>query len=342
MEEQTTKPYADITIGKEKDAIIEITGAITAEILDEHKQIVLKELQKDFEAPGFRKGHVPEAMVEKGTKASFLLEEAANSALRHAYPLIVEEYKLDVITPPDVKVTKLAFGNPLEFTIHVGVQPKIKLPDYKKIAKKIMEEENEPIEIKEEQVNEVVEELRRLRASEGGAPPELTDEFVKSLGVFESVGDFKKKLKENITLEKELELRKKKREELAKALAAAAKFPIPSILVENELVALRDGLYEEINKNGVTKEDYFARVGKTEDEFLNSQREAVERQFKMKMLLEAIAKEEHIEPTEDELKAEAAVLSARYKDVDPLTLLRYVTEMLRNEKTLQFLETQAK
>ncbi len=342
MEEQARKPYTDVKVGKEKNAVIEISGSITAEVLDEHKRAVIKELQKDFEAPGFRKGHVPEMMVEKGTKASFLLEEAANSALRHVYPLIVEDFKLEVITPPDVKVTKLAFGNPLEFTLQVGVQPEIKLPDYKKIAKKVMGEGKEPIEVKDEQVQEVIEELRRLRGQEGGTPPELTDEFVKSLGAFENVEDLKKKLKENIVLEKELELRKKKREELAKELTAAAKFPVPSLLVENELVAVRDGLYEEINKNGITKEDYFTRVGKTEEEFLNVQREAIERQFKMKMLLEAIAKEEHIEPTEDELKAEAAVLSSRYRDVDPLTLFRYVTEMLRNEKTLQFLESQAK
>ncbi len=342
MEEQTKKPYADVTIGKEKDAVIEITGAISAETLDEHKRMVIKELQKDFEAPGFRKGHVPEMMVEKGTKASFLLEEAANSALRHVYPLIVEDYKLHVITPPDVKVTKLVFGNPLEFTLRVGVQPEIKLPDYKKIAKRVMRAGKEPIEIKDAQVQEVIDELRRIRVPEGETIPELTDEFVKSLGAFENVEDFKKKLKENIALEKELEFRKKKREELGRALADAAKFSIPSILIENELIAVRDGLYEEINRNGISKEEYFTRVGKKEDEFLNTQRETIERQFKMKMLLEAIAKEEHIEPTEDELKAEAAVLSSHYRDVDPLTLFRYVTEMLRNEKTLQFLETQAK
>lgn len=342
MEEQNTKPYADIQIGKEKDAVIEIRGAITPETLERHKRLVIKDLQKDFESPGFRKGHVPEAIVEKGIKNSHLLEETANSALRDVYPLIIEEHGLHVITPPDVTVTKLAFGNPLEFVLRVGVQPEIKLPDYKKIAKKVMGKESEETEIKDDQINEVIEELRRLRTPEGGTAPEITDEFVKSLGAFENVEDFKKKLRENITLEKELDLRKRKREELGKELTTAAKFPIPSLMIESELIAVRDGLYEEINKNGVSKGDYFARVGKTEEEFLSAQREAIERQFKMRMLLEAIAKEEHIEPTEDELQAEAAVLSARYRDVDPMTLLRYVTEMLRNEKTLQFLETQAK
>ncbi len=342
MDERTKKPYTDIKIGKEKDAVVEITGAVSAETLEEHRRTVIKDLQKDFEAPGFRKGHVPEAMVEKGTKASFLLEEAANSALREVYPLIVDEYKLDVITPPDVKVTKLAFGNPLEFTLHVGVQPEIKLPDYKKIARKVIEQGDKSIEVKDEEVRGVIEELRRLRTSEGETAPEITDEFVKSLGAFENVEDFKKKLKENIALEKEIELKKKKREELARELAAAAKFPVPSMLVENELIAVRDGLYEEINKNGISKEDYFNRIGKKEEEFMNAQREAIKRQLKTKMLLEAIAKEEHIEPTEEEFKAEAAVLSSHYRDVDPLTLFRYVTEMLRNEKTLQFLETQAK
>ncbi len=341
-EEKNTKSYSEIKMGKEKDSMLEFTGLITPETLERHKQRVVQELQREFEAPGFRKGRAPEDIVLKSTNPSHLLEEAANSALREIYPRIVEDYDLEAITPPEVTVTKLAFGSPLEFKIRVGIQPKFKLPDYKGIAKKVMRKENEKIEISDAQVEELVKELQELRVSKGDAPSELTDEYVKSLGAFDSVDDFKAKMKENLALEKELDERKKKREDIAKELAAASKFSVPSALVEIELVATRDSLYDEINKNQLSKEEYFTRIGKTEEEFLNVQRESIVRQFKTKMILDAIAKEEHIEPTEEELHADGAAGSIRYPDIDPTTLLRYVSEMLRNEKALQFLEEQGK
>ncbi len=339
-EEKNTKPYGEIKLGREKDAMLEFTGSITPETLEQHRKLVIQRIRKEFEAPGFRKGHAPEHLVLKGTSSSRLLEEAADSALREVYPLIVDDLHLKVVTPPDLTVTKLAFGNPLEFTVRVGLYPEVTLPDYKGIAKKIMREDSNPIEVTEAQVEALVKEVRELRAHSGETAPELTDEFVKTLGSFESVDDFKRKMAENLMLEKELERRKKKREAIARELVAASKLSIPSALVENELVAARDALYNEINELKLLKEEYFKRIGKTEEEFLNAQREALIRQFKTKFILEAIAEEEGIEPTNEELEAEVAAVSTRYPGIEPGALLRYVTEMLRNEKALQFLEAQ--
>lgn len=42
----------------------------------------------------------------------------------------------DAIGKPDVQITKMASGNPLEFKIISTVIPEVKLPDYKAIAKK--------------------------------------------------------------------------------------------------------------------------------------------------------------------------------------------------------------
>ncbi len=340
MEEKNTKPYGEIKLGKEKDAMLEFAGSITPETLERHKQCVIREIQRDFEAPGFRKGRAPEDLVLKTTNPSRLLEEAADSALREVYPLIIEDFNLRVITPPEVTVTKLAFGSPLEFTVRVGLYPEVKLPDYKGIAKKVMRNDNDPIEVTEAQVEELIKEVREFRAEEGKTTPELTDESVKTFGDFESVDDFKGKMAENLMLEKELERRKKKREELAKQLVDAAKFSVPDALVESELIVTRDALYNEINENKLSKEEYFKRIGKTEDEFLKIQRDALVRQFKTKFILEAIAKEERIEPTNEELEAEAAAVSSRYPGIEPDELIRYVSEMLKNEKALQFLEGQ--
>lgn len=327
---------------KTKNSEAEIEGEIPWETLDIHKQDVLEELRKEFAAPGFRKGHVPMETFLQHVDEHHVLEDAAERALQDAYPLLIEEHKLDVLGRPEVIITKLAAGNPLGFKVKVGVAPEVKLPNYLKIAKEIVEAEPVP-ETTEEEVQKVVDELRLLR-KEKDAPadaplPELTDEFVKTLGAFENVADFRAKLKENLKMEKENEKTRERREKIAAALGEKTKMTLPASLLDMEAQVMQERLEADLKNAKISMEDYLAKMKKTPEEMLAEHRGWAERQLQTRFILDAIAKAENLAADPDELAMEVHFLRQQHPQTDPDALKRYAETLLRNEKVLKFLES---
>jgi trigger factor len=122
-------------------------------------------VQQVVEVDGFRKGNAPEAMIVKKYGDMIILEEMANLALRDAYIKAIEEHKIAPISEPTVSITKLAKGNPLELTITVPVMPEVTIPDYKKVAKTAIKDD-EKVEVTDKDIDDVLEELRKGRATQ--------------------------------------------------------------------------------------------------------------------------------------------------------------------------------
>lgn len=122
-------------------------------------------VQQSVEIDGFRKGNAPEALIVKKYGEMIILEEMANLALRASYIKAIEEHKLTPISEPQVAITKIAKGNPLELTITVPVMPEIVLPSYKKIAKEALTD-GEIIKVTDKDIEDVLEELRKGRATQ--------------------------------------------------------------------------------------------------------------------------------------------------------------------------------
>lgn len=119
-------------------------------------------LGKNLKVPGFRPGHVPRKEVEKKVGPTKLLEESLEGIVRKCYVSVVMEEKLETIGSPAIDVKKLAPGNPLVFKITVSILPKItKLADYKSI--KI---ERKPVDVTDQDVNLILSDLQKARASE--------------------------------------------------------------------------------------------------------------------------------------------------------------------------------
>ncbi|MEK7193295.1 MAG: trigger factor [Patescibacteria group bacterium] len=339
--------YAKLKITKNKNSEAEIEGEIPIEILEEHTATVLSRLRADFELPGFRRGQVPEAMVKKNVGEAYLLEEAAELALDEAYPAIVQEEKLPVLGHPHVTITKLALGNPVEFKIRVGIVPEIQLPNYKKIGKTIGSK-TEPVEVTDKDVDEAIAELLRLRPKdtnqkEGEAPPpaggpEFTDEYVKTLGNFKDVADFKVQLKENLREEKKSRAKAERREAIAKKLVEETKLVVPEILIEEEMEVMKGRRLEEVKHLNLSMEDYLKQINKTEDVLVKEERTYIERQFKTRFIFGKIAEAEKITADPKDIERELQYLVRRYPDADMESLRRYTEDVLINEKVLSLLE----
>lgn len=142
---------------------VEISGTISYEDLIIHEEIALARLAKEIEIDGFRKGQVPPATARQYLQDMAILEAMAEEALMKEYGDIITNHAPDAIGRPDINITKIARDNPMEFKMTVTVMPKIKLPDYKKIAK--TENKNkQTVTVTDEEVEKSLSELQKMRA----------------------------------------------------------------------------------------------------------------------------------------------------------------------------------
>lgn len=109
----------------------------------------------DFSVPGFRKGKVPQNMVEKMYGAGVFYEEAANICMPEAYDEAATESGLEIVSRPEVDVTQIEKGKDFIFTATVALKPEVELGEYKGI-----EVETTPVEVTDEDIEAEINKVR--------------------------------------------------------------------------------------------------------------------------------------------------------------------------------------
>ena len=350
-----------VTVKKLPKSEVEIEGELEADVFESYFAKALKKLGENLEVDGFRKGKVPEAVMLSKIPEISILEEMAQMALSEYYPKIIEEEKIDAISRPDISITKLARNNPLGFKIKTAVIPSIKLSDYRKISKKIIEDVTDAeknVVVSDEDVESTIMDIRKSRApkvhmadhehKEGEEPhehpepelPEFNDEFVQALGPFKDVADFKDKLKVNIKLEKENQAKERTRLKIIEKIVDESEMDLPEILVEIELDKILYRMESDITQMGLKFEDYLTHLNKTKEDLRKEFRTDAEKKAKLALILNKIAKVEKITADEEQIAQEIAAILEHYKDADPERARMHAEQVLTNEKIFQFLESQ--
>ena len=90
--------------------------------------------KNSISVPGFRKGKVPQNMVEKMYGAEIFYEDAANIIMQDTYPQAYDESKLDIVSQPKIDITQLEKGKDFIYTAEVAVKPELKLGKYKGVS----------------------------------------------------------------------------------------------------------------------------------------------------------------------------------------------------------------
>ncbi len=147
-------------IKKKNDSKVELEVEVSTGEFEESKEKVLKELAREAELPGFRKGKVPADVVKEKVGEEKVLTETAQKAIEESFRKIVSEEELEPITQPEVQILKLAPDNPFRYKASFTVLPEVELPDYKEIASQI---EGEDVSVSEEEVEETLNWLQKSR-----------------------------------------------------------------------------------------------------------------------------------------------------------------------------------
>lgn len=150
-----------LQIEKLEHNMAKLTIEVSAEDMDKAVMAVYQKQKNQISVPGFRKGKVPFAMVEKMYGKGIFLEEAANSVIPGAYEKAVEECEEEIVSSPTIDVVTLESGKAFVFTAEVALKPEVKLGKYKGV--KI---EKVDTEVTEEEVMEAIDRERKNNARE--------------------------------------------------------------------------------------------------------------------------------------------------------------------------------
>ena len=123
-----------VQVEKLEKNMVKLTVEVPAEEVEKALNAAYMKQRNSISVPGFRKGKVPRAMIEKMYGAEVFYEEAANTLMQDSYPAAVEESGVDVVSRPEVDVVQIEKGKPFIYTAEVAVKPEVKLGKYEGVT----------------------------------------------------------------------------------------------------------------------------------------------------------------------------------------------------------------
>lgn len=400
-------------------SMAKLTITVPAEEFGKAMTTAYNKQKGKFNVPGFRKGHVPQAFIEKMYGPAVFYEEAANSLINEYYPKEVSASDVDVVSRPVIDVTQIEKGKDFIFTAEVAVKPEVTLGEYKgmevdktstrvtqkEVEAKIKEEaeknartvtvegrpvqdgdevildfegfvdgeafeggkgENYPLTIgsgsfipgfeeqlvgaeaeKEVEVKVTFPEEYHAEELKGKDAvfkctiheikekqiPEIDDEFAAEVSEFDTLDEYKADVKAKIKEQKENEGKQKKEDQAVEKAVANATMEIPEAMIDEQVRQMVNEFAQNMQYQGISFEQYCQITGMTLEKIQEETRPQAVKRIETRLVLEAIAKAENIEVTEERLDEEIKKMAESYNmEADKLK------ELMGEEEKKQMLE----
>ncbi|MCR5356288.1 MAG: trigger factor [Lachnospiraceae bacterium] len=425
-----------LQVEKLEHNMAKLTIEATAEEFAAAMTQAYKKNKNKMSVPGFRKGKVPQQMIEKLYGPEVFYEDAANALIPDAYEKEISEHKeIEVVSQPKIEVTQCEKGKPFIFTAEVALKPEVELGKYKgvkidKIDTEVTEEdinkeidreresnartisvedrpvkdkdmtiidfegfvdgepfeggkgENYPLTIgsgafipgfeeqligaeidKETEVKVTFPEDYHAEELKGKDAvfkvtvheikekelPELDDEFASEVSEFDTLDEYKEDVKKKLTEKKEAEAKNKKEDAVIEAIINDSKMDIPEAMIDTQTRQMAQDYAGRLQQQGLTLEQYFQFTGMDADKFLEQMKPGAKKRIESRLVLEAVAKEENFEVSDEDYDKEVARMAESYQmEADKLKDLigdyekEQIIEDLKIQKAVDFVVDNAK
>lgn len=164
-------------VSQEKTTVV-LHVEVEQERFDAAVRDAVREMSKQVDLKGFRKGHAPRRVLEMYFGRKALYNEALESLMPTVVEELTEEYDLVPLENPVFNFATVEEGQPLVVDITFEVRPEVILPALTEIAV-----DKPLLEVSEQDIDTAVEEFRRARAtlvSVEGRPSEGSDTVLVS------------------------------------------------------------------------------------------------------------------------------------------------------------------
>jgi len=259
----------------------ELTFEVPRERVTAAMDEIYKEIGKYANIKGFRPGKAPRHLLVN-SHGKVAQEETIKKLIPQAYQEGVSKEKLNPIDLPEISQVSLKDGI-LTFKATLDIRPDVKTGEYKGI--KVTPKSTK---VTDEDMNKTLEFFKKGRGE--GQEIAIDDAFAKGMG-FPSLDEFKKALTRQLEFDKDRQNRIELENQIVDHLLKHAKLVVPQSLVKRQFEYRLNETLRRLKSQGMTDEQLKAK----ETEISKDLGEAVERDVKIFLVLEEIAKQEKIE-----------------------------------------------
>jgi FKBP-type peptidyl-prolyl cis-trans isomerase (trigger factor) len=148
----------DIKVEKLPNSELKIVATIEKSKVAASYENIVDKVISEADIKGFRKGKAPREVVIEKMDISKIHGEVISDLLKTYYPQILKEKSIFPYSNPKLDVKEFELGNDFVFEAVVATKPEVKVGDYKKIIKKLIEEKKKALKKEnEEKVKEGLE-----------------------------------------------------------------------------------------------------------------------------------------------------------------------------------------
>lgn len=143
--------------------------------------------------------------------------------------------------------------------------------------------------------------------------PELDDEFAAEVSEFDTLDAYKADIKAKIKEQKIADGNRKKEDQVVEKAVANATMEIPEAMIDTQVNQMAQDFAQRIQQQGLSMEQYFQFTGMTAEKMMEELRPQAVKRIETRLVLEAIAKTENIEITDEKIDEELAKMAEVYK-----------------------------
>ena len=178
--------------------------------------------------------------------------------------------------------------------------------------------------------------------------PELNDEFVQDTTEFETLEEYKNEIVGKLLAQKQIAAKNAKQESVLTQLIDNTEMDVPDAMIENDIDIKINEFSRNIQQQGLSLDMYLEYMGQNIQAMRDAYRPMSEKQVKGRLALEAVAKAEGFDATEEEIDAEIKRIAENYgmeydklKDVIRDEDRKNLIEDLKVQKALDFVTENA-
>ena len=142
--------------------------------------------------------------------------------------------------------------------------------------------------------------------------PELNDEFADEVSEFSTLDEYKKDIEKNLLVRAEEQYKQTKENAAVAAAVADADIEIPDAMLETQAESLVNEFAQNLQMQGMNIDMYLQYTGLQKDQLVEQFKPQAKTRIQNSLVLEAVAKAENIEASDEDLEAEYGKMAAQY------------------------------
>jgi trigger factor len=143
--------------------------------------------------------------------------------------------------------------------------------------------------------------------------PVLDDEFAKDVSEYDTLDELKDSIRKGMAEEDEKQAELLVENDLVDQIVNTMEGDIPDVMIETRVDEMVRDFEYRLQQQGLRLEDYIKYMGGDVQRFRDGFKEQAAKQVKVRLALEAVAKAEGIEATEEDFDKEVARIAEMYK-----------------------------